>query len=89
LANHKSALKRARQNEDRRMRNKSTKTRVRSVIKDIRAAAAQPSDQDMTTDLNIAKSVIDKAAKKGCLHPNTAARKISRMSKLLNSMAKL
>jgi small subunit ribosomal protein S20 len=89
LANHKSALKRARQNEDRRMRNKSTKTRVRSVIKGIRAAAAQPSDQDMTTDLNIAKSVIDKAAKKGCLHPNTAARKISRMSKLLNSMAKL
>ena len=71
------------------MRNKSTKTRVRSVIKDIRAAAAQPSDQDLTTDLNIAKSVIDKAAKKGCLHPNTAARKISRMSKLLNSMAKL
>lgn len=89
MANHKSALKRARQNEDRRMRNKSTKTRVRSVIKDIRAAAAQPSDQDLTTDLNIAKSVIDKAAKKGCLHPNTAARKISRMSKLLNSMAKL
>ncbi len=89
MANHKSALKRARQNEDRRMRNKSTKTRVKSVIKDIRAAAAQPSGQDLTADLNIAKSVIDKASKKGCIHPNTAARKISRMSKLLNSMAKL
>jgi small subunit ribosomal protein S20 len=88
LANHKSALKRARQNEDHRLRNKSTRTRVRSVIKDLRAAAAQPSDQDLTTELNIAKSVIDKAAKKGCLHPNTAARKISRMSKLLNSIAK-
>jgi len=70
------------------MRNKSTKTRVRSVIKNLRAAAAQPSDQDLTADLNIAKSVIDKAAKKGCLHPNTAARKISRMSKLLNSITK-
>ena len=89
MANHKSALKRARQNEDHRMRNKSTKTRVKSVIKDLRAAAAQPSGQDLTDDLNIAISVIDKAAKKGCLHPNTAARKISRMSKLLNSMAKL
>lgn len=89
MANHKSALKRARQNVDRRMRNKSTKTRVRSVIKDIRLAATQPSGRDLTTDLNIAKSVIDKAAKKGCLHPNTAARKISRMSKLLNSVANL
>jgi len=86
LANHKSALKRARQSEDRRMRNKSTKTRVKSVIKDIRAAVANPSGKDLTADLNIAKSIIDKAAKKGCLHPNTAARKISRMSKLLNSM---
>ena len=89
MANHKSALKRARQNEDHRMRNKSTKTRVRSVIKNLRAAAAQPSDQDLTADLNTAKSIIDKAAKKGCLHPNTAARKISRMSKLLNSIATL
>lgn len=89
MANHKSALKRARQNEDHRMRNKSTKTRVKSVIKDLRAAAVQQPGQDLTPDLNIAKSVIDKAAKKGCLHPNTAARKISRMSKLLNSTAKL
>ena len=86
MANHKSALKRARQSEDRRMRNKSTKTRVKSVIKDIRAAVANPSGKDLTADLNNAKSIIDKAAKKGCLHPNTAARKISRMSKLLNSM---
>jgi small subunit ribosomal protein S20 len=71
------------------MRNKSIKTRVKSVIKDLRTAATQQPGQDLTADLNIAKSVIDKAAKKGCLHPNTAARKISRMSKLLNSMAKL
>ena len=89
MANHKSALKRARQNEDHRTRNKSIKTRVKSVIKDLRTAATQQPGQDLTADLNIAKSVIDKAAKKGCLHPNTAARKISRMSKLLNSTAKL
>ena len=87
MANHKSALKRVRQNESHRMRNKATKTRARSVIKDIRAAAMQLLDQDLTAQLNTAKSVIDKAAKKGCLHPNTAARKISRISKLLNSIA--
>ena len=89
MANHKSALKRARQNEDLRMRNKSTKTRVKSVIKDLRIAAAQPSGRDLTTELNIAQSIIDKAAKKECLHPNTAARKISRMAKLLNSKSNL
>jgi small subunit ribosomal protein S20 len=71
------------------MRNKSTKTRVKSVIKDLRTAAAQPPGQDLTADLNIAKSVIDRASKKGCIHPNTAARKISRISKLLNSMEKM
>ena len=87
MANHKSALKRARQNENNRTRNKSTKSRVRSVIKDIRSAAMQQSDQDLTAQLNHAKSVIDKAARKGCLHRNTAARKISRITKLMNSTA--
>ena len=85
MANHKSALKRARQNENNRTRNKAVKSQVRSVIKDIRSAAASESDQDMTVMLNHAKSVIDRAAQKGCLHRNTAARKISRITKMLNA----
>jgi small subunit ribosomal protein S20 len=85
LANHKSALKRARQNENNRIRNKSAKSRVRSVIKDIRSAVISETDQDTTVMLNQAKSVIDRAAQKGCLHRRTAARKISRISKLLNA----
>jgi len=87
LANHKSALKRARQSENARMRNKATRSRVRSVIKDIRTAATGPDDQDWANNLNQAKSVIAKAAQKGCIHRNTAARKISRISKLLNTLA--
>lgn len=86
MANHKSALKRARQNEDQRLRNKSNKTRVKSVIKDIRSAVMNPSDQDLSASLNAAKSVIDKASKKGSIHHRTAARKISRMSRLINSV---
>jgi small subunit ribosomal protein S20 len=84
LANHKSALKRARQNEDRRLRNKTTKTRVKNVVKAVRQAAAQ-GDGKTAAELNAAKSVIDKAAKKGVIHRNTAARKISRLTKQLNA----
>ncbi|MGD9209574.1 MAG: 30S ribosomal protein S20 [Desulfobacteraceae bacterium] len=83
LANHKSALKRAIQNEGRRMRNKTVKTRVKNAIKDIRSALAGTADENMTVDLNKTKSIIDKAAKKGVIHKNTAARKISRLSKLV------
>ncbi|MGB2689448.1 MAG: 30S ribosomal protein S20, partial [Desulfobacterales bacterium] len=39
MANHKSALKRARQNEIRRLRNKSVKTRVKTIVKDVRLSA--------------------------------------------------
>lgn len=85
MANHKSALKRARQNEDRRLRNKSVKTRVKNVVKNVRQAVAGQTEADVLTELNSAKSAIDKAAKKGVIHRNTAARKISRLSKQVNA----
>jgi len=85
LANHKSALKRARQNEIRRMRNKSYRTRVNNVTKQVRLADGKSSGETITTNLNIAKSVIDIAAKKGIIHKKTAARKISRLSKFANT----
>jgi len=84
VANHKSAEKRARQNEIRRVRNKAIKTRVKGVVKEIRLAAAENSD-DAAERLNNAKSVIDKAAKYGVIHRKTAARKISRLTKEINS----
>ncbi len=84
MANHKSALKRARQNETRRLRNKSVKTRVKNVVKEIRAAAAAGGDT-IGESLVSAQSIIDKAAKKGVIHRRTAARKISRLAKLANA----
>jgi len=65
LANHKSALKRARQNEIRRMRNKSYRTRINNVTKQVLLAKGESSGETITTQLNIAKSVIDIAAKRG------------------------
>ena len=85
MANHKSALKRARQNEDRRLRNKSTKTRIKNVVKNVRQAVAGQIEDDASSELNKAKSAIDKAAKKGVIHRNTAARKISRLTKQVNT----
>ncbi len=85
MANHKSALKRARQSEIRRMRNKSYRTRVNNITKQVRLADGESSGETITTKLNIAKSVIDIAAKKGIIHKKTAARKISRLSRFANT----
>lgn len=86
MANHKSALKRARQNDVKRMRNKVVSTGTKSVIKKVRAAVKENSAEKAMTELNEAKSVIDRAAKKGVIHKRNAARKISRLSRIVNSI---
>ena len=83
MANHKSALKRAGQNEIRRMRNKTVRTRVKSIVKELRGAAQ--TDGDSAAKLHEAQSTIDKAAKKGVIHKRTASRKISRLARLVNT----
>jgi small subunit ribosomal protein S20 len=87
LAYHKSALKRARQNEDRRLRNKSVKTSVKNIVKEVRIDASGLSKEAGLKKLDTAKSKIDKAAKTGVIHKKTASRKISRLSKLINSIS--
>jgi small subunit ribosomal protein S20 len=87
LANHKSALKRARQNEERRIRNKSTKTRIKNIVKDVRLAVGEKSKESALTKLDTAKSIIDNAAKKGVIHKKSASRKISRLSKIVNAVS--
>jgi small subunit ribosomal protein S20 len=86
LANHKSAEKRARQNEKRRLRNKAVKTRVKHITKDVRLTSADKSKEDALAKMGAAQSLIDKAVKKGVIHKKTAARKISRLSKLVNTI---
>ena len=87
MANHKSALKRARQNQIRRIRNKSVKTRIKNIVKELTLALDGESKEAVPEKLNSAKSAIDKAAKKGVIHKNTAARKISRLSKQVNTVS--
>ena len=85
MANHKSAIKRARQNEVRRLRNKSVKTRIKTIVKDVRSSAIEASDADMSVKISAVQSAFDKASKKGVIHKRTAARKISRLAKLANT----
>jgi len=87
LANHKSAVKRATQNEIKRIRNKSIKTRIKKVTKEVRLSLNKDSSEITLKKLNTAQSIIDNSAKKGVIHKKTAARKISRLSKLVVATA--
>ena len=82
MANHKSAIKRARQNETRRLRNKTNKTRVKNVIKTTREAAGAVTEESQDK-LREAMRVIDRAASKGAMHRKTASRRIARLSRHL------
>ena len=86
LANHKSAEKRARQNEKRRVRNKAAKTRIKHLTKEVRLASSEASKEEALDKLKAAQSIVDKALKKGVIHKKTAARKISRLSRLVNTI---
>ncbi len=86
LANHKSALKRARQNINRRTRNRSAKTQIKNVVKDVQTAIDENAKEAALEKLNTAKSAIDDTASKGIIHKNTAARRISRLTKRVNSI---
>ena len=85
MSTHKSAIKRARQSERRRLRNKSYRTRVKNVSRQVReAVAAGKSPEEVQASLRKAVSVIQKTASKGVIHKRKAARKISRLYRLVN-----
>jgi len=86
LARHLSALKRARQNKKRRTRNQSRKTRVKHAVREVRQAVAQRSLEEAETALKRAVPIIAQVAGKGTLHWRAAARKISRLTRQVNSL---
>ena len=86
MANHKSAIKRAKQNEVRNIRNKSNRTRVKNVIKSVRGAIEEKSQEKAQAALNTAIPVIRKAANKGAIHRKNASRKISRLTRQVNAL---
>ncbi|MCX7971142.1 MAG: 30S ribosomal protein S20 [Negativicutes bacterium] len=83
MPNKLSSVKSVRLDEKRRVRNHAIKSGVRTAIRKAREAVAEQSDST-GKQLAIAASKIDKAAAKGVLHRNAAARKKSRLAKLFN-----
>ena len=87
MANIKSAKKRILVTETKAARNKAIKSGVKTAIKKVEAAVAANDKAAAEAALLSATSVIDKAAKKGVYHKNNAARKVSRLSKAVNTLA--
>ncbi len=92
MANIKSAIKRIQIAERNRLENKAYKSASKTLIKRYVSAvdgyAADPTAESMQTvqtTLSAAVSKIDKAVKRGVIHPNTAARRKARLAKLLKA----
>ncbi len=81
MANIKSQIKRNRQNEKRRQRNRAVRSEMNTRTRNAVAAAEQGDAEETAEAARMAVKRIDKAAAKGVLHPNTAARRKSRLMK--------
>jgi small subunit ribosomal protein S20 len=86
LETHKSALKRQRQNEQKRARNVHIRSTLKSVVKRVRLAVEAKDVEKARTALAEAIPAINKAKSKGVIHGNTASRKVSRLTRLVNSL---
>jgi small subunit ribosomal protein S20 len=86
LANIKSAIKRNKQNEKRRQRNRVFRGRARTFVKDAREKIASESLEEARAATLLAITELDKAAGKGIIHKNNAARRKSRLMKKLAAL---
>ena len=86
MATHLSAIKRARQNEKRRVRNLHIRTKVKSYIKKVKVAVEEKDTEGAQKALLKAIPLIQKAHSKGVYHRNTSSRKISRLTREVNTL---
>jgi len=86
MANHFSALKRARQTEKRTARNRANRSRLRTALRDMREALAKGEKESAETSYRKTVSALDKAIQKGVIHSNTASRYKSRLSARVRGM---
>ncbi|MDX1420309.1 MAG: 30S ribosomal protein S20 [Rubricoccaceae bacterium] len=84
MPQHKSAAKRVRQNAKRRLRNRYHRSRVRTLIKDLRETTSRSEAEEK---LNVVKSHLDRMATKRLIHPNTAAHTKSRLERYVASLS--
>ena len=87
MANHKDAIKRHKQSEVRRVRNRAIRTTMRNHVKAVRDAVEAGDSAKAKELLSSATSVLHRTVSKGVIHRNQAARKISRLSAAVKSIA--
>lgn len=87
MANHFSALKRARQTEKRTAQNRANKSRLRVALRGFREAVATGNKETAEKQYRNAVSVMDKSVQKGVIHANTASRYKSRLNARLKVVA--
>ncbi|MFU8818437.1 MAG: 30S ribosomal protein S20 [Desulfurivibrio sp.] len=88
MANHKSAMKRNRQNVARRERNRANRTKIKTLVRRVNEAASGDSPEQAREALQVAVPMLDRAANKGVIHRNTAARRVSRLSRRVNALSR-
>ena len=86
MANHASALKRHRQIVKRTQRNVALRTRLRHLVRAVRAAVAGNDAAEATEKLGHATKALDKAVTKGLIHRNNASRRVSRLSHAVSQL---
>jgi small subunit ribosomal protein S20 len=87
MANHVSALKRARQTETRTAFNRANRSRVRTSLRALREALILGDVKSAQTQYRVTVSILDKSVQKGILHDNTASRYKSRLNARLKALA--
>ncbi len=87
MANHFSALKRARQTETRTTANRANKSRLRTALRGLREAIAKGDKEAAKTGYRSTVSVLDKAVQKGVVHKNTASRYKARLNARVKAVA--
>lgn len=87
MAQHQSAKKRIRRNESRRKINHARISRVRTFVKKVEAAIASGDQKAASTALRLAQPEMHRGVSKGVVHRNTAARKLSRLSRRIKAMS--
>lgn len=86
MANHTSAIKRHKQSIKRNARNRAARTRIRNVVKEVRAAIQNNDRGAAEAALRTAASTLDHVAGKGVIHWRKAARKVSRLARAVNAI---
>ena len=86
MANHKSAEKRNRQAQIRRLRNRVNRSKMKNVVRSLNEAIDSGSVEEAKEALQVAVPVIAKTASKGTIHKKNASRKISRLTRRVNTL---